>query len=98
MGTRRHYDIDEGYKRIEELEWKKERARTYAEVDQLNREIRKVREKIFAEEDRQAQELYNDPESIARDEAMKQSNKEALDRWKAEHPDTPCYVEPNKKD
>lgn len=97
MGARRPYDIDEGYKRIEELEWKKEHARTYAEVDQLNREIRKIREKIFAEEDRQAQELYNDPESIASDEAMKQSNKEALDRWKAEHHDgEQWWVEPNE--
>lgn len=92
------FDIDEGYKRIEELECAKESVRSEAELKILNREIRKIKEKIYAEEDRQAQEYFNDPENIARDEAMKQSNKDAMDRWRAEHPGVQCYAEPNKEE
>ena len=81
---------------IEELERSKEGAWSDAELKSLNREIWKIKEKIYAEEDRQAQEYYNDPESIARDEAMKQRNKEAMERWRAEHGNASPAVDPNK--
>lgn len=84
MGKRKPFDLEEARRRLEEIEDPKEAW--------------KLRQKIYAEEDRLAQEYFNDPESRARDEAMKQSNKEATERWKAEHGDKPCYAEPNKPD
>ena len=98
MSNRKPFDIDAAQRRIEELERMKDHTCSDAELRSLNREIWKIQEKIYAEEDRQAQEYYNDPESVAWDEDMKQKNKEAHERWKAEHPDTPCYAEPNERD
>ena len=94
---RKPFDVEAAYGQLEELETMKEHARSYAEVESLNRRIRKIQEKIFEEEDRQAQEYYNDSESIAQDEEMKQKNNEAHRRWKAEHGDDEAWwVEPNQ--
>ena len=57
MGRRKPFDLEEARRQLEEIDDPKEAW--------------KLRQKIYAEEDRQAQEFFNDPESRAKDEAMK---------------------------
>ena len=110
MGKKKPFDIEAARDEIERLEARATSLEYQMEdeVDEgvrmsyramINRALKaadRLQRRITEEEDARAQEYFNDPESIARDEAMKQSNKDALDRWRAEHPDTPCYAEPNK--
>ena len=84
MSRRKPFDLEEARRQLEEIDDPKEAW--------------KLRQKIYAEEDRLAQEYFNDPESRARDEAMKQSNREAMERWRAEHGDKACVAEPYREE
>lgn len=107
---RKPYDIEAARDEIERLEARATSLEYQMEDEydegvrlsyraMINRALKaadKIRHRIMEEEDARAQEMFKDKEPEY--EAMMQSNKEALDRWKAEHPDTPCYAEPNKED
>lgn len=95
MSKRRPFDIEAAQRRIDQLE----DMRDYVPEDvslSMKTEIEKLQRKIYEEEDRLAQEMFEDPETVARDEEMKQKNKEAMDRWRAEHGSETCVADPNK--
>ena len=67
-----------------------------AMIRRLLKKADKLRLRIMAEEDAQAQAMYKDREPEY--EAMMQRNQEAMDRWRAEHGDAACVAEPYNKD